>query len=330
MIVRRMMVLLVGVAVLSGCAVRQVHKDHDLIRTTLLDLYTNQIIDNLIRAKNGMPIIQLDYTQATAMVTNTNSISGSDSQAVTANNLWTIPAATLAATRTIATTLTGNLGNTNANQVTIAAAPVTTTNAVYDAYLQFLDDEKNPGSLMVTAHPPQPGTAHVCRKVHGMYYWVPITYQQLFFRLALLTTAQRGAPLDAPDTSFLVAIEGIVGDPRPGQNPAKNKQVVIKVDKELPNDSGYLKFEGDPTQTQYDVLLDTTKPDGNLSASKYVTVVVGNDVLDNFKKLSRGGRARIFLDHAQPKAPTTDDMLSKISFQLQQIQLNQLRQPGSF
>ena len=162
--VRRGVGVILCLAVLSGCAVHQVHKDHDLIRNTLLDLYTNQIIDNLIRAKNGMPIIQLDYTQATAMVTNTNMISGGDSQAVTANNLLTIPAATLAATRTIATTLTGNLGNTNANQVTIAAAPVTTTNAVYDAYLQFLDEEKNPGSLMVTPHPPKPGTAHICRK----------------------------------------------------------------------------------------------------------------------------------------------------------------------
>ena len=317
------------VALVSGCAVHQVHKDHDLIRNTLLDLYTNQIIDNLIRAKNGMPIIQLDYTQATAMVTNTNSIAGSDSQAVTANNLLTIPAATLAATRTIATTLAGNLGNTNANQVTIAAAPVTTTNTVYDAYLQFLDEEKNPGSLMVTPDPPKPGSAHICRKVHGMYYWVPVTYQQLFFRLALLTTAQRGAPLAAPDTDFRVTVEGMSGDPRPGQNPAKNQQVVVKVDKEIPNDTGYLVFDGDPKQRQYDILLDTTKPDGKLSSSRYVTVVVRNEDFADFQGQFRG-KAKISLDHALPRAPTTDDMLGKINFQLQQIQLNQLRQPGSF
>ena len=109
-------------------------KDHDLIRTTLLDLYTNQIMDNLVRAKNGMPIIQLDYTQATAMVTITNSIGGSDTQALTGSKLLTIPAATLATTRTLATTLMGNLGNTNANQITIAATPLITSNEVYDAY----------------------------------------------------------------------------------------------------------------------------------------------------------------------------------------------------
>ena len=162
-----------------------------------------------------------------------------------------------------------------------------------------------------------------------MYYWIPTTYQQLFFRLALLTTAQRGAPLAAPDTVFTVAVQGISGDPRPGQNPARNKQVVLKVDKEIPNDSGYLQFEVDPAQRQYDVLLDTTKPDGNLSASRYVTVVVGKDDFEDFKKLLPG-KAKVSLDHAQPKAPTTDDMLGKINFQLQQIQLNQLRQPGSF
>ncbi len=319
-------------AICSGCAVHEVHKDHDLIRTTLLDLYTNQIIDNLVRAKNGMPIIQLDYTQASAMVTITNSISGSDAQAVTASNLLTIPAATLAATRTIMTTLMGSLGNMNANQVTIGAVPLITSNEVYDAYLQFLDEAKNPGSLMVTKEPPEPGMAHVCKKCNGKYYWVPVTYQDLFFKLALLTTARRGKPLQDPDVFFKVVAQKIEGDPIDGAllpNGTVTKKIyTLLLDKAIPNDSGYVVFDDDP-QTQYSVSVEPDKPDSKLSESKYVTATVSVDAVDEFtKRLATPRPGKIFLDHKQPTQATVDDMLGKISFQLQQIQFNQLRAPS--
>jgi len=315
---------------LSGCAVHEVHKDHDLIRTTLLDLYTNQIIDNLIRAKNAMPIIQLDYQQVSAMVTIANSISGSDTQAVTANNLLTIPAATLAATRTVMTTLMGSLGNTNTNQVTIGATPLITSNEVYDAYLQFLDEEKNPGSLMVTCDPPNSGDAHICRKCDGKYYWVPVIYRDLFFKLALLTTARRGKPLADPDAYYTVVAKRLEGEPKDGSTlpngTVTKKLVTVLLDKAIPNDSGYIIFNDDP-HTQYNVSMEPDKPDGDLSESRFATATVPNDAVDEFtKRLPRQGK--IYLDHKQPMQANVDDMLGKINFQLQQIQFNQLRQPS--
>ncbi len=325
--VRCVLGILLCATVLSGCAVHEVHKDHDLIRTTLLDLYTNQIIDNLVRAKNGMPIIQLDYTQVSAMVTIANSISGSESQAVTANNLFTIPAATLAATRTIMTSLMGNLGNMNTNQVTIGATPLITSNEVYDAYLQFLDEEKNPGSLMVTCDPPNPGDAHICKKCDGKYYWVPVIYRDLFFKLALLTTAQRGKALAGPDPYYSVTVQRIEGEPIQGTfrgQPRGDLAVTVLLDKKIPNDTGYLVFDGE--DTQYEVRVYPNKPGANLSESEFATVYVQQQLYENFKRLLPR-KAKVYLDHRQPKAPTTDDMLSKINFQLQQIQFNQLRQP---
>src|SRR6516165_1193156 len=54
----------------SGCAsVSEVKHDQDKIRNALIDLYTNQVIDNLILAANGMPFIQVDYSNATPTVT---------------------------------------------------------------------------------------------------------------------------------------------------------------------------------------------------------------------------------------------------------------------
>jgi hypothetical protein len=329
--VRRVMGALLCASALSGCAVHEVHKDHDLIRDTLLDLYTNQIIDNLVRAKNGMPIIQLDYTQASAMVTITNSIAGSDTQAVTANNLLTIPVATLAATRNIMTTLMGNLGNMNANQVTIGAVPLTTSNEVYDAYLQFLDQDKNPGSLMVTDHPPEPGLAHICKKCNGKYYWVPVTYTDLFFKLALLTTARRGKPLADPDNYYTIVAQRLEGAPKDGamlpNGTVTMKLVTFVLDKAIPSDSGYLVFDDDP-QNQYRLKVEPGKPDGDVSQSKFATVSVLTGSVADFTKRLPQRRGKIYLEHKPPTQATVDDMLGKISFQLQQIQFNQLRQPA--
>jgi hypothetical protein len=245
---------LLCVAAMSGCAVHVTHKDHDLIRSTLLDLYTNQIMDNLIRTANGMPIIHLDYTNAATQVTITNNIGGNESQVSTASNMFALPAATLTVTRSIMTTLMGNLGNMNSNQVSLTATPVTTSNDVYDAYISYLDAEKNPGSLMVTCDPPKPGTAHLCKKFNGQYYWVPIEYRKLFFQLALSTTAQRGKAVQAPDKFYTVTLKGL---PKKIDNPTfpgTGWVLIFDIDKQkIPIDQGYLTLDSDKDGTQFPI-----------------------------------------------------------------------------
>jgi hypothetical protein len=330
--VRRLVLILACSTGFSGCAVHELQKDHDLIRTTLLDLYASQILDNLVRAADGMPIVQLDYTNAAAQVTIMNNISGTDSQATTVSKAFTIPATTLSATRSIVTTLMGGVGSSNTNQVSLVATPVTTNNDVYDAYIDFLDQEKHPGSLVISPCPPNPGEAHVCKKANGRYYWVPAAYKDLYFRLSLLTTVQRGKPLSAPDPFFIVVVQRISGEPKPGQKllsgDFKEWLVTVELDRKVPNDTGYLVFDGD--HTQYGLRIDESKPDGKLSQSQFATLYVKNADLKTFQaRLLDPIRARIYLDHKQPTGPTADDNLNKISFQLQQIQFNQLRQPSS-
>ena len=303
--------LLCGIA-LSGCAVRQVHKDHDLIRSTLLDLYTDQIIDNLVRAANDMPIIQVDYTQATAMVTNTNSISGSDTQAITANNALTIPVAALAATRTIMTTLMGNLGNMNANQVTIQAAPVTTSNEVYDAYLQYLSE---PGSLMISDDAPPPGAAHICKKYHGRYFWVPSEFRGKFFKLALQTTAQRGKPVVTADAFFTVTLTQLVSDEPSAIGTAH--VLTVQLDGTIPIGMGHLVLDNDQAGQQLQV---------ETFANKTIRFSVEDAKMPLFRTLPQTGK--IYLLNIRPAPPTTEDLINRVNFQLQQIQFNQLRQPG--
>jgi hypothetical protein len=403
---------LICASLCSGCAVHQAHKDQDLIRTTLLDLYTHQIMDNLIRTANGLPIIQLQYTTAQAAVTITGTIGGSDSQAATVSNVLALPAASLSATRTIVTTLLGSMSGTNQNQVVLAATPVTTSNEVYDAYLSYLS---KPDSLIVSCDPPAKGTYHLCRKYEGNYYWIPLWRRPDFFRLSLVTTAQRGKSLAPPDAYYEVAVQGVVeerpGAVQPPGVPQSAKVFVVKLNKTIPNDSGYLWFVDDkgnekdgikymvlPYQkTQFTLTEDSFKrlkteenvPDavlnalmrlkdqvfvdrddaklaigrvlGPVNANQYVAVILDKAAQKNQffsesqfavisvplerldEKLepipgeggkpdgikvfmaSMPGKARISLTHKPPQGPTTEDLLDKVNFQLQQIQLNQLR-----
>jgi hypothetical protein len=273
--------LLLAGTVLTGCAVHEARKDHDLIRSTLLDLYTNQIMDNLVRTANGLPIIQLDYTNAAAQVTVTTTIGGSDNQVATTSNVLAIPAAALSATRTIATTLAGNLGGTNANQISIGAVPVITSNDVYDAYIEYLDSQKNPGGLIVTCDPPPPGAAHLCKKFNGQYYWVPIEKRKEFFRLALATTAQRGKAFQAPDKFFTVSLDNPVKDDVRGT-------VTFDVSKQkLPIDFGTLTLDSDtpaapaaPTQFQVDTVTAPIAPGGlpPSTAAKLVVTLPNDEI----------------------------------------------------
>src|SRR5579864_4445849 len=60
----RTMRLLIAAAlgfVFSGCLSQQVASDGRGIRQAMIDLYTDQAMDNLVRAKEAQPFVQLAY-----------------------------------------------------------------------------------------------------------------------------------------------------------------------------------------------------------------------------------------------------------------------------
>src|SRR5690242_16054393 len=56
------LILLIA-AVANGCLARQVAEDGMGIRRALVDMYTDQALDNLIRAHENRPFVQLKYSQ---------------------------------------------------------------------------------------------------------------------------------------------------------------------------------------------------------------------------------------------------------------------------
>jgi hypothetical protein len=279
-----MLVFCLTASASSGCAVQQLKADQDKIRTALLDLYTDQIMDNLIRLSKGWPIIQLDYTNATALVTVADTTSLSDSVASTASRVTTgsltgtltngqttgitqtmsatpstVTAATTALTGVLASawsavsthgvlnTVTGGATHSNSNQVAITAMPVTQDNSVYDAYLYFLslkDKEGNIG-LRITCEPPEDGTAIICRKVGKTYYWIPISFKEQFILLSLATTAQRGKVVVFDDYVTRVMKAVNKGESdRPDQKGKNYYNFEFVLEKAIPNKAGTILFDG--------------------------------------------------------------------------------------
>lgn len=312
----------------AGCATHQVHADHDKIRCVLLDLYTDQIMDNLIRAANGLPIIQLDYTNAAATVTMKQTASLGDSVATTRSTVLAQAAAlTTTITRQTLNTLTGNLGGERSNQVALTASPVITSNEVYDAYLAFLT---LPGSLQASCDPPPHEAVHLCRKWHDQYYWVPVEYRRQFFELSLATTAQRGKALLAPEEFFQVTLQEVLSQKPP--NKVGVVELLVKFDKKIPNDTGRVEFTIGSKTVAFDVneYLPTDAP--RPAETDRLRVYFDPDAegakaagLKTPAGLSFPLAAKFYLNHKQPKPPTTNDLLDRVQFQLQQIQFNQLR-----
>jgi len=301
-----------------GCAVPELRKDQDKIRSALLDLYTNQVMDNLVRAVNGMPIIQLDYTNANASVTIKDAASTSDGYATTHSNvLMQAAATTLMVTRTAVNTFMGSLSHDHTNLVAVTAAPVTTSVEAYNAYLQFL---ALPGSLQVTGIPPPDGVAHICTRYGKQYYWIPVEFKDLFFDLALATTVQRGRLLVPPAPFFSVTLQKVEDECKADEGQFR---ITVKIDKEIPNDTGYVEFSDGKRASVREYL----PPQKGLRLFQTERIVLYLDPkaaplgmmtpADLQAKLPLAVKAN--LDNNRPPAPTTSQLLDLISFQTEEI-----------
>lgn len=298
-----------------GCVVEQLRNDQDKIRLTLLDLYTDELMDNLVRASNGLPIIHLDYGTAQATITAKDSAMVSDSYAHTMMRVITTAAATTVATTKMAmNTLMGNTSHDNQEVVAVTATPLTTSVEAYNAYLQFLAVH---GSLQCSSTPPPPSAAHMCRKYGKVYYWIPIEFKDLFYNLALATTADRGRLLIPPPDFFAVTVIDAKVNP--------HGAVDAQIDIEIPNAAyGTIKFSSDGTIG----ILSKYDPDGTeFFQTKVLTITFNNGLPLGFKSVTEFQaalkqnplQAEVRLRGFQPPPPTTSQLLDQIQFDTPQV-----------
>jgi hypothetical protein len=309
---------------ISGCAVYGLHDDQERLRSTLLDLCTNQVMDNLVRASNGLPIIHLDYTNAnTQLSVDVNASIGETAADTHSNTIAALAMSSALVTRTFANTIAGSLGISRTNQVAVTATPVTTSNQVYDAYLSYLTI---PGSLQVTCSPPPPGAAHVCRRFRDEYYWVPVAFKDRYFELAAITTAQRGKSLLPVDNFYSVNLIGF------GTTNEKDKKmnadgsptnIVVRIDRQVPISSDGLVAFGNQRClriTRYDAdqenRFDYVSDRFNLALDPKTVPEYPNPAALQFPI-----PVRLYLPQPPPP-PTTKELLDRIQFRTPQVEVS--------
>jgi hypothetical protein len=242
----------------TGCRSQQLAHDQDHIRSAVMHLHENQIMDNLVRARKGLPILHLDYVNMTGTITQTGNAAGGGSYSAASNRFASLPASALALSRVV--TGAGNLsaGATQVNQLTITAQPVNGAPEVYNAYLSFL---KDPDRLREGPQPPGCDEALIFRcyedpcpepcgtRAWGSwfhkrvsaktYYWIPRQHADAFRELSVYAVAVRGqaAPLSS---NFDVTALGVKKFDPIAQNDKDNYELYVKIDRKIPNDKGYL------------------------------------------------------------------------------------------
>ena len=144
----RMAVLLATVVALGGCRSSALQKDQDRFRQTILDSYTNQIMDNLIRASNAMPIVQVDFTNITGTVTDVGSVGTSPSRPPPTTPSSPSPhsrsSPSVPRSECSPTPPPGTSTPAAQQQLSVTGVPVIDKPEIYRAYLDFLS---KPGSL---------------------------------------------------------------------------------------------------------------------------------------------------------------------------------------
>jgi hypothetical protein len=121
----------------TGCQAAQVAHDGKNVRQALLDIYTDQVMDNLIRAKSHEAFVQLAYRDL--LVQDLDSFQGNVSDVGLSQQLKNKgPTGLLtSAARTVTNTLTVGATAKRDKTMSFHADPITDKNDIYELYLAF-------------------------------------------------------------------------------------------------------------------------------------------------------------------------------------------------
>jgi len=307
-------------ALSCGCYRAQVRNDGNQVRGALLDMYTDQAMDNLIRAYLNLPFIQLNYHDLLVQATDQYTGTLSNAQMFSANRGYNI-ASTLAlsALRTVGTTFT--FGGTAQRQelLSFKADPITDQNDIYDKYLEFV---KNPSYFQVADKPP-PFAVHLVRKYNGCYYFIPCEAAQPFLQLILGTTLQRGkvtTPLGVYPVTILSATVTSKVDTSPNSTD-DSVNVNLQVDSKVPNGRGLLVIKVGDRLAQLRISLNQAFGDGafiNILQTQFSPTAegFGPNALTNLK-------GNFYSTDHPPELSRPDQTLTQIKENLDLIRANQ-------
>jgi hypothetical protein len=315
-----------------GCLHRQVARDGIGSRQAVLDVYTDQIMDNLIRARKGLPFVQLTYRDI--LVQDLDSVNAGVGDTIGSEADKSFGAVLFTGvvrkwTNSLAPTAAAKRDRT----ISFHADPVTDKNDIYEYYLAFASDP----TLLVESDSKPEGPVHIARRCGKTWYYVPCEAAGVFLQLALKTTFMRGPEkLPGPDY-FEANIQNVVIDKEASKGKAMYGYVIF--DRNIKNDDGFMIVTlTDKRQFRFDLFRLTRdvpkvgdinvggklKPLGD-DANVFVVSWNQENTHVTDENL-RNGKAKIYLQHYAPPPPPPIADLQRLNDNLDQIRLNQLNQ----
>jgi hypothetical protein len=312
--------ILISLVAGSGCLGRQFARDGASVQEAVADVYTDQAIENLIRARNNLPFVQLKFSGINVSDTDDYTVTGSLKQTVeTVRDLFLAKAM-----RTLTNEYDATGAGDRKRTMTLNADPVTDQNDVYARYLEFAGD---PNLLVCSEERPE-CPVHLVRKWHKKYYWIPCEAGPAFMDLVLKTALMRG-PETAPPAAYTVKILDVI-DATPAPVGTDSTTATVVFDNAVPNGEGLLVVDlDDGRRVRASLLLidmDADKkrvPRGQLTSRLKIT---WSPKRDGFTELNLIGRpGRVYSRDYPPEAAVPSPVLQKIAVDVNQIKVNQFR-----
>jgi hypothetical protein len=310
--VRRILVCLCISVSLVGCRAGQLGHDQADMRETLLKLYQDQVLDNLVRTSLNFPIVQVDYNNITGTVQQTASATAGQTITTTRNSFLNATGALLRRVFTYVYNFSAT--GSEVATMTVTGQPVITTDSIYHHYV----DAVAKGVILEVKGPVQDVKHHLVHKFQGKTYYVPSEKADEFFRLYLAVTVQRQTkvPLSLTvQTKILGTVE----------TDSLRHRLLIRLSDRILNDSGQLVVIMKGKETSFNYQPGPGVQPGQLS--DLVWLINATDLTEDDLAAKIGGvEARLKNDNFAPgfvQSPSTQ--LEQIRSQLELIRLQQLR-----
>lgn len=314
-----------------GCMHRQVARDGIGSRQAILDVYTDQIMDNLIRARRGLPFVQLSYRNI--LVQELDSFGGGATDTAVSSTDQSVNAvgAVSGVVRKWGNTVVPTFSGKRDRTISFSADPVTDKNDIYEYYLAFASDP----TLLVESDSKPTCAVHMCRQWGDRWYYVPCEAAGVFLQLSLKTTFMRGAE-KAPGPEYF---EANIANYVPNKKATMGVEIhgFVVLDRSIKNDNGYMIVTLDDKRKFRLPIFRVVKEFEDEPGVKFEVNARGAEVnvfrvewsLNEQKVQPENlvnGKAKFYLQNYFPPAPPPPADLQRLNDNLDQIRLNQLNQ----
>ena len=234
----RFVLVLVMVALspfLAGCAAKTYQFEQSSLRRAIIELYEEQIKDNLARAYEGLPFVHVTYKQMTGQV------------AIAVNGQITSTETNPPAAG-ITRVLQLLLGASHSNQVQVISSPVTDNDSVYYAYTTFAKDSRYFGRTRKGEASADMDDAHLRWERGGFHYFIKKGAADAFLELIIQTTVA-AKQIEIGKKLLRTVAQAVEISGQPGYEVVANRRqhfLMLTFDEPVKNVDGTLRVDVQP------------------------------------------------------------------------------------